>query len=194
MLFLYEWWDNLNNFWINTARGVFEIKIQHKKFQQLFADKRITNFKRSTRGIFAGGFDASTSNVIQYVTIATTGNALDFGDLTVRRYYAGACSNSTRGVFGGGVNSSFVNINVIDYITIASTGNATDFGDMLADISAAAGCSSSTRGVFGGGNTGSSTNVIQYVTIGTTGNSTDFGDLLTATTRAASCSNSHGGL
>ena len=33
------------------------------------------------RGIFAGGFPGPT-NAIQYVTIATTGNASDFGDLS----------------------------------------------------------------------------------------------------------------
>ena len=35
-----------------------------------------------TRGVFGGGQSPAAINVIQYVTIATTGNATDFGDLT----------------------------------------------------------------------------------------------------------------
>jgi hypothetical protein len=67
---------------------------------------------------------------MDYITIATTGNATYFGDLTVARLYNSACSSTIRGVFGGGFNSSFAQTNVIDYITIATTGNATDFGDL----------------------------------------------------------------
>lgn len=47
------------------------------------------------RGIFGGGIDLN--NVIDYITISTTGNATDFGDLTVARYQLAATSNS-----GGG--------------------------------------------------------------------------------------------
>ena len=42
----------------------------------------------AARGLFGGGLSSGTSthhNVIDYVTIATTGNATDFGDLTVAR-------------------------------------------------------------------------------------------------------------
>ena len=47
---------------------------------------------------FGGGNTGSNNtNTIDYVTIATTGNATDFGDLTVTRYYTGGCSSSTRG-------------------------------------------------------------------------------------------------
>ena len=35
-----------------------------------------------TRGVFAGGRAPITVNIIDYVTIASTGNATDFGDLT----------------------------------------------------------------------------------------------------------------
>jgi hypothetical protein len=46
----------------------------------------------STRGVFGGG--ASNSNVIQYITIASAGNAIDFGDLTLGRIYVGGLSNA----------------------------------------------------------------------------------------------------
>ena len=42
------------------------------------------------------------SNNIDYVTIAQTGNAVDFGDLTVGRGRFSGCSSPTRGVFLGG--------------------------------------------------------------------------------------------
>ena len=69
------------------------------------------------RGLFGGGNTGSSSNIIDYVSIASTGNAIDFGDLTVTRYRLGSCSSSTRGIWGGGDTS-----NVIDYVTIASAG------------------------------------------------------------------------
>lgn len=51
-----------------------------------------------SRGVFAGGNNgggnSDFSNVIQYVTIATTGNATDFGNLTVSREATGACSGT----------------------------------------------------------------------------------------------------
>ena len=87
----------------------------------------------TTRGVTAGGSTPSDdSNVMDYVTIASTGNATDFGDQTVARRGDGCgTSNQTRGVFMAGyANSPGGYTNVIDYITIASTGNAADFGDM----------------------------------------------------------------
>jgi FlaG/FlaF family flagellin (archaellin) len=50
------------------------------------------------RGIFAGGSTGSTTNVIDYVTITTTGNATDFGDLSVARTGHSSCSNSHGGL------------------------------------------------------------------------------------------------
>ena len=81
-----------------------------------------------TRGVFGGGLISVASDIIDYITIATTGNATDFGDLTVARYASGGVNSSTRGVFGGG--DAGAASNVMDYITIATTGNATDFGDL----------------------------------------------------------------
>ena len=67
---------------------------------------------------------------MDYVTIASTGNATDFGDLTVARSSAAPFASSTRGCFGGGYTPSYQD--VVDYITIASTGDALDFGDLIA--------------------------------------------------------------
>ena len=147
----------------------------------------------NARGVFGGGYTPTLSNVIDYVTIATTGNATDFGDLTLTRWGLSACSSSTRGIFGGGYLAPTMR-NVIDYITIATTGDATDFGDLTITRGGLAACSSSTRGVFGGGYTPSNSNVIDYITIASIGNATDFGDLTQARYWLASCSSSTRGV
>jgi hypothetical protein len=141
----------------------------------------------ATRGIFGGGDSREApqtafANVIDYITFSTTGNATNFGNLTVgRRYVGGGAQDSTRGIFSGGDDGAGI-ANVIDYVTMATTGNATDFGDLAVNRFGIANgpASSTTRGLLCGGNTGALSNVIEYVTIQTTGNSTDFGDLITA--------------
>ena len=152
----------------------------------------------SVRGVFTGGYDDSPAatylNVIDYITIATLGNAADFGDLTVGRLYAASCSNSTRGVMGGGNVSGGTQKNEIDYITIASFGNAIDFGDLTAARRDIAAASSPTRAVFCGGDTPTLVNTIDYVEIMTTGNAVDFGDQTAKRDRVSGTSNGHGGL
>ena len=84
----------------------------------------------STRGLFAGGGNDSGNgyNIIEYITIATLGNALDFGDLSQTEVYQAGMSSPTRGLFAGGSDPTISNI--IDYITIQTLGNALDFGDI----------------------------------------------------------------
>jgi hypothetical protein len=148
----------------------------------------------SARGIFAGGFATPANyNTIDYITIASTGNAFDFGDLTQTRGYLSACASSTRGVLGGGYVGSTVN--TIDYVTIASTGDATDFGDLFTGRYGSGACSSSTRGIFGAGYfTPATVNSINYITIASTGNANDFGDLTESRGYVGSCSSNTRGL
>jgi hypothetical protein len=50
-------------------------------------------------GLFAGGSPApGYSNVIDYVTIASTGNATDFGDLIPAVTVGSGCSNNHGGL------------------------------------------------------------------------------------------------
>ena len=136
----------------------------------------------STRGLFVGGYintPASTFfNTIDYVTIATTSNPTDFGDLTTASYRSGCCSSSTRGIIAlGFVTPAFGKVNTIDLVTIATTGNATNFGDLFQTRANMSSLSSPTRGVFAGGETPTYVNTIDYVTIATTGDASNFGDL-----------------
>ena len=159
------------------------------------------NFSNGTRGLTYGGYwDAGDGgstyrNGIEYITIASTGNGTDFGNLSSGRRLLSAASSSTRGVFAGGYTSS--NVNTIDYITIASTGNATDFGDLTAVRRQMGSTGSNLRGLFAGG-TGSSGGVksIDYITFASTGNASDFGDLSGSYSRFGSgaTSSNHGGL
>ena len=156
-------------------------------------------FGNTVRGLWAGseGPSVGTNNTIHQITIMTTGDSTDFGDLSYGRGGWGGGSNATRGIMMGGAPDNTNNrVNIIDFITIATEGNAQDFGDLSDDMrgSRIAGCASPTRAVkFGGYNPGVS-NVIAFVEIATTGNAVDFGDLTSACAAAGSNSNGHGGL
>jgi len=159
---------------------------------------RVGTVASTVRGIWAGGDDPSgDTNVIDYITMSTLGNASDFGDLTYARNNVGGCSNVVRGLFAGGYNNpgSSTNHNTIDMLTIASLGNATDFGDLISAVSGVNGAASPTRAVWGGDVTYPSnpTNTIQYVQIASTGNALDFGDQYDKM-HGTVCSNGHGGL
>ena len=158
-----------------------------------------------TRGILAGGFNNTPSpstpyNRIDFLTIATTGNTQDFGDLTQGTIGPAGSSSNTRGIIMHGGTPTHTN--VIDFITIASTGNATDFGDQATAKGGNTGSASNKiRMIMLGGNGQAPAytivNTIEHLTIATTGNSLDFGDISEGTgggANKAGCSDSHGGL
>ena len=89
------------------------------------------------------------TDVIDFITISSTGNALDFGNLITARRYSGSTSSSTRGLVAGGADPG--KLNSIEYITIPSKGNALDFGDLSNSIDQTEGNSNGVRGIFGGG-------------------------------------------
>ena len=64
------------------------------------------------------------------ITLASTGNATEFGNLSQGRRKPEGVSNSTRACFGGGNSEPSGRINLIDFVQIMSTGNASDFGDL----------------------------------------------------------------
>ena len=152
-------------------------------------------FGSSTRSVFAGGYDipgSTNRDVIEYVTIATTSNGTDFGDISAANRMPSGASNNTRGLIAGGYTNT--PINTIEYVTIATTGNAADYGDLTGTSRYGMGCASPTRGIFNLGGHPSTSNVINYVTIATTGNASDFGDLtfVTVFTGAATSSDTRG--
>jgi len=164
-----------------------------------FGDLSVSRFElgggsggSSTRGLFFGGENTSGTkvDVVDYITFAAAGNAVDFGNLTGARNRSGVCSSSTRALSAGGGDAIS-----IDYFTIASTGNGLDFGDLngVAQTTGLSGLASPTRGVFGSVANGSG-NAISYVTIASTGNALDFGDLLVSAQNHGSGSNATRGI
>ena len=123
--------------------------------------------------MFAGGDPGpSNSDVIEYITIASAGNGIDFGNLTTAGRLPAGASSSTRAIFAG-VNSS----NVISYVEINTTGNALDFGDLtVASGAKGTAASSPTRFVYASGNS-PNPQIIEYGTISSKGNTITFGDL-----------------
>ena len=140
----------------------------------------------ATRGVIAGGSAKPSpypvTNVIDFFTIATTGNASDFGDTTsARKFMGGGRSSTTRALFCGGNSPE---TNTIEFVTIASQGvDASDFGDCTQPgwAKGAGNVSSGTRAILAGGYVSpTNINVIEFLTIATLGNGTDFGDLAVA--------------
>ena len=152
-----------------------------------------------TRGIIAGGEGPAYSSPtrtsdIEYISIASKGNSILFGEMTGPTGNPGAFSNSVRGFFAGGEPRNW---SKIDIITIASTGNAIQFGDLRQGRIVVNGTASQTRGfILGGMNNGPGAyvNLIESVEIASSGNVVDWGDLTVARWAGASISDSHGGL
>jgi len=159
----------------------------------------------STRGVFGGGLNPSVSptfntDVIDYITIASKGNAISFGShFENRATYGGGMSSSTRGVFAGAYKYPGGQTSTIDYIEISTLGNALDFGDVSTPRWNTSSCSSPTRGVHIGGYTpispnSGSTNIIDFIIFSSKGNTIDFGSLTQKIHSVSSCSNSIRGI
>ena len=133
------------------------------------------------RGLMFSGYIAPVSvNVIDYVTIATAGNAVDFGDTDRLADWGSGYGNETRAIYAGGQGAPS---NTISYVTIATQGNAADFGDLIGGNNSfnCGFAGDSVRGVLGGGLiNGPESDTIQYVTMTSLGNAVDFGNLTQA--------------
>jgi|TARA_B100000035_G_scaffold149716_1_gene127585 hypothetical protein len=143
-----------------------------------------TGASNSTRGLWLGGQNPSAPtspvtvlNAIEMITIQSTGNTQDFGDLTEAVQANRSCASPTRALrFGGSTSgASGGRVQTIDYVTISTTGNAVAFGDLEAAAWFQGACSNSTRCIHFGNNP--ATNVIDFVTLATLGNAQDFGFL-----------------
>ena len=141
------------------------------------------SFSSSTRLVTCGGATPTYQNTIDYVTIASTGNATTFtGILSGARTYFDGHSNQTRGLTGGGrTPSSPNNTDTIDLLIIASKATATDFGNLSEAKNNVVSSGSPTRGLFMGGETPSRILTVESVELATTGNAADFGDMTSVT-------------
>jgi len=154
----------------------------------------------STRGVRAGGIlasDAFTASV-EFVTMASQGNAIDYGDCTTAVRLSEGASNSIKSFLAGGDVSDAVGTNVIQQGVITTGGDWTDFGDLSVAKYTGGGTSQAhgglnegyqgtriapiprgggagQRGLFAGGSPTRS--AIRKVQISTDGNTNNFGDL-----------------
>ena len=142
------------------------------------------NLDGGARGLYSGRSPSPGAyvNTVDYITISTAGNAIDFGDQNGAGTYGSTTSDKTRGIIAGGHPA---HNDVIDFFTIASTGDATDFGNLTSNRwLMGGGVSSGTRSVFAGGSVlvsgNPSVNTIDYVTTQSLGNAVDFGDHIQA--------------
>ena len=150
------------------------------------------------RAVFAGSYTPSGhTTVMDFVEIATTGNAQDFGDLiSYASGSTGGTSNSIRGVFNSGDVPN--NIKTISYTNISSQGGVSHFGEMsYVTRDGPFGAGDNTRGILGGsagapsnmgGSAGKGVNHIDFITFATTGNSNEFGTLTVARRGVCACS------
>ena len=121
----------------------------------------------SGRAVFAGGGTPSKSNVINTVQIATTGNATDFGDLSVASNGVAAVASATRGIFGGGYTPTAQSL--IEFVHFESSGGVIDFGDLLEANQDQMSGSNNTIGIF------SRDTTTQFITMASTGDATEWG-------------------
>jgi hypothetical protein len=148
----------------------------------------------SIRGLFGGGANqpgSAVTDVISYITIASAGNCIDFGNLTDARTFCRGFSSSTRALFGGGYDPS--NSNIVDYVEIGTLGNALDFGNLSVVGTQKMACSSPTRGLFAGSGP-TYIAAIDSFQIASTGNAQDFGDLTQGRAGGGGCSNATRGV
>ena len=127
-----------------------------------------SNPKPIGRAIFASGVSPST-NVIDYITIATTGNATDFGDSLKSGHDGSAVGSILKAVFGGGTGST--TDTKLEYISFQTLGNAVGFGAMTSIGGNSGACGDGTRGIWG------QNTAMEYITIDTPATSISFGTL-----------------
>ena len=111
-------------------------------------------FSNGVRGVIAGGYGISGGGYelrvnIEQITIASEGNAVEFGTLSgFKTRDAAGAQNLVRGLIAGGANPS-TEINVISSISLTTSGSSEDFGDLSIATKGNCGLSDSHGGLGG---------------------------------------------
>ena len=183
---------------IEVPQGAIRLNTDSQKLEFFAQDQwwqmatDVPTLNSGSRACFMGGFrdqpvNNTTFDTIDYITISSAGDAIDFGDLNAK-LFDGASNISSRTrqfALGGRQGPSYSYSNEIKFITYSSTGDSTDFGDLTTSVAGyrPSGVSNSTRGIRAGGSNDPSVggvNVIDFFTMAAEGNAVDFGDLATA--------------
>ena len=177
-----------------TPVGALRFNTDTAKLEYFNGDEYVNITTRSpesetggTRGLFNLSRDGSnnTINIIDFTNIATTGNAVDFGDETKTHKYCTGSGSRTRAIWTGSYNPA--TSDNISFNTFASQGNSSDFGDMSYNGRFCTSASNQTRSVNYAGGNPSAVNTMDFITIAQTGNALDFGDATITVTYPAGC-------
>ena len=145
------------------------------------------------RGLTGGGWDGANNNNVEYVTLASGGNGIDFGADTDQGWGPMGASTSTRGISAGGGYPS-ANTTIKSFF-FSSTGVREDFGNLPTGIDHRGmgdkGPNSPTRGLFCGGY---SVRRMESKELHSDGDTVLFGDLVSATRGAVSASDQTRGI
>lgn len=127
-----------------------------------------------TRGVFGGYSRNGWDSKLEYITIQTPRNSIEFGStLRHKGPSPDTVTDAIKGVYLGGWNGSWNNAR-IEYITIATPSNSLDFGNAMGVTGEGAGLSNGIRGVS---TNRWYSNTSEYITIQTPMNSVNFGTL-----------------
>jgi len=130
----------------------------------------------SVQGGIGRAAPSARTDQLQYVTTATTGDALDWGFDTTTPWLGGSATSSDvgRGIFHTSDVGGYVV--TLEYVTIQTPADALDYGDLITGYNTTMGkISNGTRGCIAGGYPSSTTiDVFNFASIG---NATDFGNL-----------------
>ena len=179
------WWDSANSKVYVYASGEFKEITLNTAYPSAYGSA----VPYGDRAFRMGGTPGGASNNIDYWDMTTSGNAADFGDLSVGgNSFAGAGDGTYGYVIGGNSRTT-----TIDYFATATLGNASDFGDTGTVSVNGSAKTNGSKCVY---NTGESTanqtgnlNTIEQFTTGTPANATDFGDLSEGKAYVGSCAN-----
>ena len=146
---------------VEVPQGAIRLNTDSQKLEFFAQDQwwematDVSTLNGGTRGLLCGGYENSPvnagSNQIQYITVETAGNSIDFGDMCYGARNPSSLASSTRAITCGGINSGGSHVNTINASTFATTGSNLDFGDMSSSRSRTGAVSNQTRGVFMGG-------------------------------------------
>ena len=141
------------------------------------------------RGIFASGYTPNATRVIDAIEVASTGDAIDWGDLiTTGGAFMGGASNNNRGVYAGAFDGNDLGnrLNTIQALTMPTNGDIFDFGDLTYTTQQSTGAGNETRGVYTSGysyplapTTDAFQQTFYYINFATTGKMMGFGDIPT---------------
>ena len=160
-----------------------------------------------TRAVICGGGVASPGpgiqSSIEYITMASKGNSINFGEMPIKASRVGTVSNTVRAVHHSGYSNG--SAAGLYYLTIASEGNSTEFGELdrtnnpkdtsNVNDGYTGGCSNNTRAVWMNGSQATDAlGFTSYIEIASGGKSISFGDAERQMARFGASSNAHGGL